>query len=195
MTAVRNVPTSGAVQPALGRALRAVREQQRLSLQHVAAATAVSASFLSMVENGKNDITLGRLTRLIDFYRVSLTDLLPPNPAAQLDVVRSGAGTILRSTAEGIDFSLLTPDTNRTILPMLLKFAPDAELEEPGQHEGEEWVHVLSGTLRLTVEGSDPRVLGKGDSAYYAADQPHRFANHSTSKPLILICVDSPSPL
>lgn len=183
------------MQPALGMALRAAREQRRLSLQEVAAATAVSASFLSMVENGKNDITLGRLTRLVDFYGVSLTDLLPTSPSSQLDVVRADEGAIIHSSAEGIDFWLLTPDTERTMMPMLLSFAPGAELEEAGKHEGEEWVHVLSGTLRLTVEGSDPCVLGKGDSAYYGADQPHRFANHSKSRPLLVICVDSPPVL
>ena len=195
MTVAPSSRRSGEVQPALGLALRAAREERRLSLQEVAAATAVSASFLSMVENGKNDITLGRLTRLVDFYGVSLTDLVPTAPSTQLDIVRAGAGALIHSSAEGIDFWLLTPDTERTVMPMLLSFAPGAELEEAGQHEGEEWVHVLSGTLRLTVEGTEPCALRKGDSAYYAADQPHRFANQSKTKPLLLICVDSPPVL
>lgn len=196
MTIVPSSRSAGDVQPALGMALRAAREQRRLSLQEVAAATSVSASFLSMVENGKNDITLGRLTRLVDFYGVSLTDLLPAAPpSGQLDIVRVGAGALIHSSAEGIDFWLLTPDTDRTMMPMLLSFAPGAELEEAGQHEGEEWVHVLRGTLRLMVEGAEPRVLGKGDSAYYRASQPHRFANDSATKPLLVICVDSPPVL
>lgn len=183
------------VQPALGRALRAARDERRLSLQDVAEATAVSASFLSLVETGKSDITLGRLTRLINFYGVSLTDLVPhPEPVGP-GIVRAGDGTVLRSGPEGIDVRLLTPDVHRAMMPMLLHFAPGAELEEPGHHPGEEWVHVISGSLRLTVEGSEPRVLRRGDSAYYAADRLHRFANDSSRKPLFLICVDTPPPL
>src|SRR5665213_3990280 len=155
------------IQPALGRALRAAREERRLSLQEVAEASAVSASFLSLVENGKSDITLGRLTRLIDFYGVSITDLIPNADPIQPDIVRAGEGTLLHSSSEGIDCRLLTPDRRREMMPMLLHFAPGAELEEPGRHPGEEWIYVISGSLRLMVEGSDVRVLHQGDSAYY----------------------------
>lgn len=183
------------VQPALGRVLRAAREERRLSLQEVAEASAVSASFLSLVENGKSDITLGRLTRLIHCYGISITDLIPHPDPMQPDIVRAGEGTLLRSRSEGIDCRLLTPDMERAMMPMLLHFAPGAELEEPGKHPGEEWIHVISGSLRLTVEGSDVRVLQKGDSAYYSANRPHRFANDSQRKPLIAICVDTPPPL
>lgn len=183
------------VQPALGKALRAARERHRLSLQDVAAATAVSASFLSLVENGKSDITLGRLTRLVDFYGVSITELIPRRSGQEPDIVRANEATLLQSPSEGIEFSLLAPDTNRSMMPMLLRFEPAAKLAEPGRHRGEEWVHVLAGTLRLVVNGAEPQVLTGGDSAYYEADRPHRFENASDSTPLVLVCVDSPPPL
>lgn len=183
------------VQPALGRALRAAREERRLSLQEVAEASAVSASFLSLVENGKSDITLGRLTRLIECYGVSISDLIPHPEPIQPDIVRAGEGTLVRSSSEGIDCRLLTPDMHRAMMPMLLHFAPGAELEEPGHHPGEEWIYVVSGSLKLTVEGSEARVLQQGDSAYYLADRPHRFANGSRRRPLTAICVDTPPPL
>ena len=176
----------------LGSTLRAVRTSRRLSLTEVADATHISASFLSLVELGKSDITIGRLARLAEFYRVSFTDLLGGAELSDADVIRRHEQRLLHSPAEGIDVYLLTSETKRTMMPMLLYFEPGAELAEYGRHEGEEFVHVLQGSLALEIEGSEPRVLESGDSAYYSAERPHLFRNASADAPLRLMCVDSP---
>ncbi|WP_028057884.1 XRE family transcriptional regulator [Candidatus Solirubrobacter pratensis] len=180
--------------PALGSGLRTLRRARRLSLSDVADATGISASFLSLVETGRSDITIGRLTRLVDFYGVTINDLLPA-VGDDADVVRRADARQLHSPDEGIDVYLLTSGTDRTMMPMLLVFEPGAGLAELGRHRGEEFVHVLAGVLRLEVEGSDPRVLQSGDSAYYPGDRPHLFRNGSDEQRLRLICVDSPPPL
>lgn len=176
----------------LGSALRAVRTSRRLSLAEVAEATRISASFLSLVELGKSDITIGRLTRLAEFYRVSFADLLGGAEATDAEVIRTHEQRLLHSPAEGIDIYLLTADTKRTMLPMLLSFEPGAELAEFGRHEGEEFVHVLEGSLELEIEGGESRLLDAGDSAYYSAERPHLFRNARADAPLRLMCVDSP---
>ena len=70
----------------LGAQLRALRGARRVSLGDVARETGISASFLSLVENGRSDITIGRLTRLVDYYgirhgRISLSDLFRDDSA------------------------------------------------------------------------------------------------------------------
>lgn len=181
----------------LGTALRALRQTRRLPLSDVADATGVSASFLSLVENGRSDITIGRLTRLVDFYGVTINDLLPPPRGEDADVVREEDARQLHSPDEGIDVYLLTSGTgtDRTMMPMLLVFEPGAGLAELGHHRGEEFVHVLEGELLLEVEGSATRTLRAGDSAYYAGDRPHLFRNGSDAERLRLICIDSPPPI
>jgi quercetin dioxygenase-like cupin family protein len=53
---------------------------------------------------------------------------------------------------------MLSPDTSREMMPMLLEFEPGSELAEYGRHRsGEEWVYVIEGRLRLSLEGSPPR--------------------------------------
>lgn len=185
----------GNAHPGLGTALRRLRRERRLSLSQVAQATLVSASFLSLVENGKSDITIGRLVRLVDFYGVSIVDLLPSSDSSDPEVVRAMEGRKLRSPAEGIDIYLLASDTQRSMMPMLLVFEPGAALAEYGRHQGEEFVQVLEGRLELDVAGSKPRLLGRGDSAYYPADRPHLFRNADESKPLRVLCVDTPPNL
>lgn len=184
------------VQSALGPALRAIRLANRRSLSDVAAATGISSSFLSLVENGKSDITVGRLTRLVAFYGVSVADLLPSaGPAADPDVVRRTEQRLLPSPAEGISFYLLGPLVSGLMMPMIVEMEPSARLAEYGRHHGEEFVHVLEGTLALELEGSEPRILEEGDSAYYSAERPHLFRNARDSGLLRLICVDSPPNL
>jgi quercetin dioxygenase-like cupin family protein len=179
----------------LGSALRAARQAKSLSLSEVTAATGISSSFLSLVENGKSDITIGRLVRLVTFYGIHLADLVPVAPAAEPDLVRKSEQRTLPSPAEGIQFRLLAPSVQGVMMPMILEFEPGAHLAEYGRHAGEEFVHVLRGSMELELEGSEPRVLRAGDSAYYSAERPHLFRNASDTQPLRVICVDSPPNL
>ncbi len=109
----------------VGAALRQVRTARMLSLQDVAKGTGISASFLSMVEKDRSDITIGRLVKLIDFYGISLTDLLPLSAATEYpEVVEPGARKPLHSPAEGISISLLAVDTQRQLMPLEVEFEP-----------------------------------------------------------------------
>lgn len=179
----------------LGAELRALRRARGLSLSQVAEATRISASFLSLVENGRSDITIGRLVRLVEFYDVSIVDLLPSAEPADPEIVRDGDGRRLHSPSEGIDVFLLAADTQRAMMPMLLVFEPGAVLAEYGRHPGDEFVHVLEGVLELDVEGVEPRRLEQGDSAYYPAERPHLFRNADADRRLRLLCVDTPPNL
>src|SRR5438105_3725718 len=70
-------PRNVASAPQLGDALKALRRQRGYSLVQVAKETGISKSFLSLVESGRSDITIGRLLRLVTFYGAHIADLLP----------------------------------------------------------------------------------------------------------------------
>jgi transcriptional regulator with XRE-family HTH domain len=179
----------------IGDTLRSIRQGRKLSLTEVATGAGVSPSFLSLVENGRSDITIGRLTRLVEFFQISITDILPSPEAAEAEIVRAAERRLIHSPAEGIDVYMLGVDTRRTMMPMLLVFQPGAKLAEYGRHPGEEFLHVIEGRLELTLMGSEPRLLEAGDSAYYAGDRMHLFANASKKAELKVVCVDSPPNL
>ncbi len=177
----------------VGTALRRVRKARSLSLADVAEATGISASFLSLVEKNRSDITIGRLVRLIDFYGISITDLLPFAARSEYpEVIHPDERRVLVSPVEGIDVYLLTADTDRQMMPLEVHFQAGASLAEPGRHAGEEWLLVLEGQLRLELEGAEARVLGRGDTAYYPAERPHLLANASETALLRVLCVDTP---
>jgi transcriptional regulator with XRE-family HTH domain len=161
-------------QDGLGAALRELRRDRRLSLHDISAATGISASFLSLVENGKSDITLGRLMKLAGFFDVHVSDLLPKGVGRDPIVIRASERRHIASPGEGIDIYLLGPDSERRMLPLLAEFGPGGRPAELLQHEGEEFIYVLEGRVILEVEGHERVLLEKGDGAYYRADRPHR---------------------
>ncbi len=160
--------------------LRALRQERRLSLAEVAVNTGISASFISLIENGKSDITFSRLYKLVQFYGIGLTEL-EPDKETNVSVVRAGEERRIYSPAEGVEVLLLVPDTARMMLPMLVVYQPGAELTEMAKHDGEDFLHVMEGRFLLEIEGNDPVILEEGDNAYYNASVPHKQRNLSKS--------------
>jgi len=176
----------------LGHRLRALRHAHDRSLAEVAEATGISASFLSLVENGKSDMTIGRLARLVNYFGVEIESLFPTsadrwNP---ISVVAPGAGSTLKSPAEGIEIYLLASGPSRQMSPMLLEFQPGASLSDYGYHRGEEFVYVAEGVLEIAFEGKPPVILTAGGSVNYPAEIPHLFRNADAEAPLRIVCVD-----
>jgi quercetin dioxygenase-like cupin family protein len=181
-------------EPALiGRELRALRRRKGLGLAEVAKATNISKSFLSLVEVGKSDITFGRLMRLVDFYGVSVTDLVPgAGDGGVISVLRRDDHKAMAFAAEGIKDVFLTRDARRAMLPILAEFAPGAKNVEPNQHDGEEFVYVLEGRLAVHFDGADPIVLQAGDSLYFLAELPHVYENPAADASRVLLVVSPP---
>jgi transcriptional regulator with XRE-family HTH domain len=175
-----------------GVSLRDLRRERRLSLRDVSHATGISSSFLSLVENGKSDITLGRLMKLAAFFDVHVSDLLPAGVGRDPIVIRASERRHIGSPSEGIDLYLLGPDSERRFLPLLAEFGPGGGTAEFVQHEGEEYIYVLEGRIRLEVEGHQPVVLERGDGAYYRADRPHRFTTVDSERASLFGVVSPP---
>jgi quercetin dioxygenase-like cupin family protein len=148
-----------------------------MSLAEVSEASGLSISFLSHVETGKSDITISKLIRLIDIYKVPLGDVLPDAAAQDPVVIRAGHHSAFASPVEGIDVYLLGPTTAKQMTPLLVTYAPGGRSAEYASHPGEEFIYVVEGTIRLEIEGREPVVLDQGDSAYYQGDQRHAHVN------------------
>jgi XRE family transcriptional regulator, regulator of sulfur utilization len=163
---------------ALGRRIQASRRDRSLTLQQLAEAADVSVSMLSSVERGQKAPTIVVLARIADGLGVPLTDLVAQpdddrvivRRAADQDSIDERGGwrrTILSPVVPGVNFEWI-----RTTLPPGCD-AGSFPAYAPGSHE---YIVVESGTLRLTV--ADTAIdLHEGDSAYFAADVTHAYAN------------------
>ncbi len=152
-------------QPDLGTKLRALRSDRGNSIAEVSDATGISASFLSLVENGRSDIAIGRLMRLIDFYGVGLATLFPESGQADVDVIRRDDHLHLASGAEGLDLVVLTRGGQRGMTPFLATYEVGGGMSEPTPYEGEAFIYVLEGRIGVELEDGEAIDLAQGDSA------------------------------
>ena len=159
-----------------GEKLRNLRKSRRLKLQELADGTGLSASFLSMVETGKSDITLAKLQRIVQFYGITIGFLIDGSPADHV-VTRSSERRPLHSPSEGVKTQLMVPDVNRQIEAVLMTLEPGADYEGTLSHEGEEVIFVVQGRLELILDGKEHYILNEGDTASYSSTRSHKFRN------------------
>ena len=163
------MPGGPASSPALGARLRAMRSERGHTLKAVAGRTGISASFLSLVETGRSDITFGRLHRLLEFYGTSFSDLVPEDAPPDPMIVRAGERRSVPSPDEGLELFLLTHGDGHAMAPVLVEYQPGAQLHEYRGGSAEVFVHLLEGRLEFELDGDRTFALAAGDSAYYEA--------------------------
>jgi transcriptional regulator with XRE-family HTH domain len=173
--------------------LRAIRLARNLSLAEVSRQTDISRSFLSLVENGQNEITIGRLMRLMRCYGIHVSDFMSQLEGQQRDVIRREDRRTIPSPDEHLAMHLLATDESRSMLPMIVEFAPGGGFVEPGHHPGEEFVHVIDGEVVLQLEGdAEPIVLRSGDTAWFPGEQGHTLTNGVDAVTRIIAVVSPP---
>jgi transcriptional regulator with XRE-family HTH domain len=166
-----DLPTT---QPNLGRRLKALRTSRGLSLKAVAAATGLSASFLSMVETGQNEMTVGRLMTLAEFYEVGVADLVPAGD--QPVVLRRDKRHTSESPDRHVRTEMLPVTDSADMAGGFMHLEPNADLSEPPGN-GRAFVLVLSGEIRIEFSGDSSVSLRDGDAVWFEAGRRHRFTN------------------
>jgi len=169
-----NLPTWAS---ALGDRLRRLRNGRSESLADVSAATGISASFLSLLEQGRTDVSLGRLLPLLDHYGLDLAEAVPQAAPSGRGVVRRGERPVLFSPAEGIDVSLAAPDQHRAFVPLVVEYRRGSVMENWSEHDGDEFVFVLAGSLVVEFAAdTEPLILDEGDSISFRGRKAHRLS-------------------
>jgi quercetin dioxygenase-like cupin family protein len=74
--------------------------------------------------------------------------------------------------------------------PFIVDIEADAE-QGKSSHEGEEFIHVLAGTLALEY-GAESHTLNEGDSVYYDSIVPHRVLAGNGKPARILAVIYTP---
>jgi len=164
----------------VGQALRAIRLTRNMSINELARASDLSASFLSQVENGQSDLSVGRLYRVSQALGVSPADVLNVPAPESKPVVRAEERVKLPVRAKGVHVWVLasTIDKKRTFSYCVME--PKATIPMPVRNRGSEYfVFVISGSLRLEYSSGETLTLDEGDSASHISDDSRRIANAS----------------
>jgi transcriptional regulator with XRE-family HTH domain len=110
---------------------------------------------------------------------------LPGEAAARSDTARNP------HSRQGLIFHALAADKGgRHMEPFIVDIEEDAE-QDKSTHEGEEFIHVLSGKLSLEY-GKSNYILETGDSVYYDSIVPHRVLAAGNAAARILAVIYTP---
>lgn len=166
------------VQLELGRKLKRERLRRGLTLKDIEARVGISATHLSDVERGRSSPTVGVLEKIAQALGTRSALLVEQASGPPFSISRKGKRRAVLTPDGSVRSESLSESFPGAEVSMLLKtydYAPQRKVTPRG-HEGEEFVHVLEGNLRVTV-GSNRYELGRGDSIHFKSLQPHSFEN------------------
>jgi DNA-binding transcriptional MerR regulator/quercetin dioxygenase-like cupin family protein len=169
-----------------GGALREMRQKQGLSLRAAARRAGVSASFLSALERGLSGVSMATLKRLTATYGTTVAKLLRDSTFHAGRVIRA-AEIEDAAVAAGIGVKIvdLAPQAIH-LEPQLFVLAPGSTSDGMYTHAGEEFIHVLTGKLSLSLEDGESYVLAAGDSVSFPSTIPHGWRNDADEEARLL---------
>ena len=175
----------------LGARVRELRKERDWTLEQAANSAGLARSTLSKIENGQMSPTYEALKKLATGLDISIPQLFTAPARDQvtgrLAVTKAGDGQALATVT--YEHELLAGAlTKKSMLPYRTKIRARSMEEFDGwvRHDGEEFLMVLTGTIRLFTEFYEPLDLRRGDTAYYDAAMGHNVISTSDEDAAIL---------
>ncbi|WP_424833522.1 helix-turn-helix domain-containing protein [Ruegeria sp.] len=175
----------------LGARVRELRKARNWTLEQAANQAGLARSTLSKIENGQMSPTYEALKKLATGLEISVPQLFTAPQRDQvigrMAVTKMGAGTA-HPTATYEHELLADTLTKKQMLPYRARVRARSMDEFDGwvRHDGEEFMYVLTGIVRLYTEFYEPVEMRRGDSAYYDGSMGHNVISVSDEDATIL---------
>ena len=165
----------------IGQKIRNIRQERRLTLQDLSAATELSKPLLSQIENEQVIPPLATLLRISKALKIPLQTFFEEEDNTQKClVIKAGESSRMhRRPQHGgppqpyLYHSLAYGKKHKHMEPFLVEFDPSQTAEPQAvQHSGEEFFYVLEGSVELT-HGGEIYILNPGDSVYWDSNELH----------------------
>ena len=166
------------LQAAIGRQLRNIRLEKKLTISQLSQETGISNGMLSKIENGRTAPSLPTLHALSQGLNVPITLLFKGfEETREAMHVKSGDGVQAEraGTRAGHQYNLLgtiTGSAGVTVEPYLITLTQASDTFPAFQHNGLEFLYMLEGCVEYH-HGRETYLLEPGDSLFFDADAPH----------------------
>ncbi len=173
----------------IGLRLKALREKQGMSLEHFSGISGIDQDKVKDIEARRILPDLATIVKLSRAFRMGAEGSV--NEPAYSVVRKQECRTIQRVWAGRVNRpnfryqSLANGCGEETFLVTL---APEAGNAELSRHDGEEFLWVMEGAVKVVV-GNRQEVLGEGDSICYPAAIPHNVVNASAKDRALIMAV------
>jgi transcriptional regulator with XRE-family HTH domain len=190
--------------PSLGHILKGIRARLGCTLREMSERTGIPVSTLSKVEHDRLTLTYDKLLQLSQKLGIRMSELFAETEIAEEGVTaRRSIGRIddaVRVNTPNYDyFYLCTELRQKRMIPILTRIRAKT-LDEFGalvRHPGEEYIHVLTGSITVHSEFYDPVRLDAGEGIYIDSNMGHAYvAADDCDEALVLgVCSSDDSAL
>ncbi len=174
----------------LGERVRQLRGDSGVTLSELSKHCGISVSTLSKLENGQTGLSLDNVIRLAASFDLPVSILLNESGPATGAVSVSRTHGPYDHSVPTMDFKVMhddLPGQRNIFWKVRIKARSMEDFGPYHGHPGEEFFYVLSGRVRLMLEGHDPVVLQTGDSAQFDSSIRHAYLREGRSHALILM--------
>jgi len=167
----------------LGAKLRTLRVRSGLGVNEAARKAQISPGFLSAIERARANASVATLQRLSAAFGTTVMELFE-QPRRPNRLVRPTTRRVLQTTT-GVRMEMLC--TGTTMLQcMLFRVAAGAGSDGAYSHQGEEFIHMLEGSLEIWLDEIECHTLEAGDSFWFESTLGHRWYNRGRSDAVLL---------
>lgn len=173
--------------------IRKIRREQNITLKELSEKTELSVSFLSQFEREVTSITLVSLKKIAEALNLTMKELFDDEKESASTFVHKGKDTQMMGLVKKYaSYERLSGKfEGRKLESLLLRMEPLREDFLTCTHEGEEFIYIIEGTARFTVDGVEYEV-GEGESIHYPSTLPHKIVNIE-NRELVFLCIVTPT--
>jgi transcriptional regulator with XRE-family HTH domain len=169
------------------------RVRAGLTLEQLAHRADLSTAHLSRLESGDRQPSIAALIGLSRALGISMSALLGEGKGESAICLYTDhepthlANGLMVSACSGFPGS-------STLEALRITIEPDRVPPPFARHRGEEWIHVLVGSLRLEFD-EETHSIPAGGTAHFDAALPHRLGAEGATTELLVVAVDAPPDL
>jgi transcriptional regulator with XRE-family HTH domain len=164
------------VEAEIGKRIKAFRTQKRITLEELATQAGFTKGYLSKVEKSKKSPPVSTLGIIARALGVTISALLGEEaPRTSLCLVRTNERPLIArdGTAFGYSYEAMAYRyPNKIMEPFILTLPVKPKKRTFYQHEGEEILFVIQGTMKF-LHGSEEYIVHEGDCIYFDSSLPH----------------------
>ena len=172
----------------IGEKIKKARLSKGVAPDFVANETGFSTEYLESVEEGETMPPVGAILQIARALDIDSALLLKEQDPSIADRIKASS-----KRTDNYAYKTLTPGVEKKHLKAF-QITIDPMQDHSGvsyQHEGEEFVYVLSGKIQVLV-GDNVNILDEGDSLHFNSGIRHKLRNLSEESALLVVVLYVP---
>jgi transcriptional regulator with XRE-family HTH domain len=160
----------------IGKRIKSLRAARGITLENLAKRTGFTKGYLSKVEKSKKAPPVSTLGNIARAFNVTISSLLgEESPRTSLCLVRRGQRPLIARDGSAFGYSyeaVAYSYPNKIMEPFILTLPLGRKKKTFYQHEGEEILFVIQGSMKF-IHGSEEYIVNEGDCVYFDSSIPH----------------------